>query len=77
MCTAGTVYMKYVCAVSQVRVYLVRYKLSLNAFDFSISHFNTLLVEEEWWAIVSFISKHNIHKHMALNGVFLQDEKLL
>ena len=61
-----------------VRVYLVRYKLSLNAFDFSISHFNTLLVEEKWWAIVSFIpKKHNIHKHMALNGVILQDKNNL
>ena len=38
------------------------YKLSLNALDFSILHFNTLLVEEKWWAIVSFVSKHNIHK---------------
>ena len=53
------------------------YKLSLNVFDFSISHFNTLLVEEKWWAIVRFILKHNIHKHMALNGVVLQDKKYL
>ena len=53
------------------------YKLSLDAFDFSISHFNTLLVEEEWWAIVSVIPKHNIHKHIALNGDILQDKKLL